>query len=78
MRRSTVIATCLVNSGFILTLETAEEEVRFRFEDEFPDESFDDWNRNLRDDATGESLVVAIGRAYTINARNFINELRKH
>jgi len=49
MRKSTVIARCLLNSNMMNSLEEAERAVRVIFDEEFPGRNFDDWNQNLND-----------------------------
>jgi hypothetical protein len=48
MRRSTVIATCLVQARVLGDLQSAERAVREQFAAAFPSRSFDDWNRECQ------------------------------
>jgi hypothetical protein len=75
MRKSTVIAQCLVNSNMIRSLEEAEHAVRRVFDEEFPGQNFVQWNSNL-DDAYGEQIICNVGRASRINVKCFIDDLR--
>jgi hypothetical protein len=74
MRKSTVIAQCLVNSKMIASLEEAEHAVRVIFNQEFSDQDFNDWNQNM-DDATAASIISTVGRASRINVKKFIEDL---
>jgi hypothetical protein len=74
MRRSTIIATCLVNSGMISRLDDAEAAVAFHFREDFPDCDFAEWNREI-DDRVAEDIIGNVGRAMTINVVSFIKEL---
>ena len=49
IRKSTVIATCLVNSNMISGLEDAEAAVRNIFLTEFPHRSLNEWNNEIGD-----------------------------
>jgi hypothetical protein len=74
MKRSTVIATCLVNSNMIRRLEDAESRVHGVFLDEFPNADFNRWNRPL-DEQTARNIIKNVGRASRINVRMFIQDL---
>lgn len=74
MKKSTIIATCLVNSNIIGRLEDAEHSVQQIFRSEFPNASYADWNQDL-DEATSEKVISAVGRASQINVRKFIEDL---
>ncbi|HEX6038555.1 hypothetical protein [Longimicrobium sp.] len=76
MRRSTIIATCLVNSNMVNQIEGAEHKVQQIFRDEFPEEDFAAWNREVGDE-TAATIIRKIGRASRINVRMFIDELRR-
>lgn len=47
MKKSTVIATCLLNTRMITQLADAEAAVERVFGDEFPDEDFAHWNQQV-------------------------------
>lgn len=74
MRRSTVIAKCLVNSDLITRLEDAEARVRGVFIDEFPQAGFNRWNREM-DDRVAQRIIDNVGRASRINVKMFIEDL---
>lgn len=74
MRRSTIIASCLVNSKMIDRLEIAEAAIRYHFSEEFPQASFERWNREVDDDAA-RRIISNVGHAMTINVKRFIEDL---
>lgn len=74
MRKSTVIAQCLVNSNMVPTIEAAGRAVRVTFEEEFAAHDFAEWNQNLDDTAAG-NIMRAVDRASRINVRKFILDL---
>ncbi len=74
MRKSTVIAKCLVNSNMIGRLEDAENSVKQIFLDEFPKSSFAEWNHDITN-KTAENIIRSVGRASRINVRKFIEDL---
>jgi len=75
MRRATIIATCLVNSGMIPRLEDAERRVHEVFASQFPDDDFAVWNRDVGEIAAAH-IISTVGRASRINVRSFIDDLR--
>jgi hypothetical protein len=74
MKKSTIIATCLVNSNMSGRLEDAEHSVQQVFRSEFPNASYANWNRDM-DEQTSEKVISAVGRASRINVRKFIEDL---
>lgn len=74
MRKSTVIATCLVNSQMIKDIEDAETVIRKVFQDEFPKHIFQEWNSNIPD-KTANNIINAVGKASHINVKEFIKDL---
>ena len=74
MRKSTIIAKCLVNSGMIKSLEEAEHAVQSIFGEEFPHQKFAQWNLIVQDE-DGDQIVRNVGRAATINVKSFIEDL---
>ena len=75
MKRSTIIANCLLNSSMVTRLEDGEEAVRNVFNAEFPDERFEDWNREVNQSAA-DDVINTVGRACRINVAKFIDDLR--
>ena len=74
MRKSKVIATCLVNSRMIETIKMAEAAVYNIFQDEFPNHSFTEWNTNIPD-KTAKNIIDGVGIASRINVMQFIKDL---
>jgi len=74
MRKSAIIAQCLVNSNLIASPEEAERSVGEIFRKEFLTRDFDDWNQNI-DDAAAEHIISTVGKASRINVRRFIEDL---
>jgi hypothetical protein len=77
MRKSTVIAKCLVNSRMINSLEEAEHAVQRVFGEEFPQRNFEQWNLVVQDEY-GAQIIRNVGRATTINVKSFIEDLSEH
>lgn len=75
MKRSTIIATCLLNSRMVNRLEDGEQAVRNVFQDEFPSDNFHDWNRDV-EQSTADHAINTVGRASRINVAKFIDHLR--
>ena len=74
MRKSTVIAKCLVNSNIIGRLEDAERSVQQVFLNEFPNSDFFVWNQNINEKAA-DDIIRNVGLASRINVKKFIQEL---
>ena len=74
MKKSTVIAKCLVNSGFFDSVIGAEKVVERIFIDEGKPGLFSDWNSNIGL-SSAEHIIQSVGRASTINVSNFIDDL---
>jgi hypothetical protein len=64
MRKSTVIARCMANSG-LSSLNDGELAVRETFQEEFPAGNFDEWNLEI-DDEEGEKMVTILGERYKL------------
>jgi len=75
MRKSTLIAHCLVNSRMYTKLEDAEARVRNVFESEFPNQNFVKWNSDI-DDKFAAQRIKDCGVASQIRVNLFIEELR--
>jgi hypothetical protein len=74
MKKCRIIATCLLNAGYMPSREQGELTVRNIFAAEYPGDDFDRWNEEMLDSAA-ESVVKDVGKASTINVRNFIRDL---
>jgi hypothetical protein len=74
VKKSRVIATCLVNSRMIARIEDAEHAVKQIFLEEFPAANFAQWDQDL-DDRAAEHIIKTVGRASQINVKRFIEDL---
>lgn len=74
MRRATVIAHCLVNSGMTPRVREAEAAVAQVFREEFPESDFLRWNVEI-DERVAADIIKNVGRATTINIRRLIDDL---
>ena len=74
MKRSTLIATCLIKSDMIARLEYAEQCVQQTFLSEFPNSSFSEWNHDINE-RTAEDIIGRVGPASRINVKKFIEDL---
>ena len=74
MRKSTIIARCLVNSKMITSPEQAELAVQRVFAEEFPGRDFSLWNTSVNEE-WGAEMIRNVGVATTINVKNFIKDL---
>ncbi len=74
MRKSQVIATCLVNSNMINRLTGTEESVHQVFLFEFPKCNYLQWNCEIYA-SVAEQIIKNVGRASKINVRKFIADL---
>jgi hypothetical protein len=74
MQKSTIVATCLVNSKMIDKVENAEIAVQNIFQEEFPKSNFREWNIDINDQAA-RNIINSVGGASRINVRNFIEDL---
>jgi hypothetical protein len=75
VQRSTIIANCLLNSSMVKRLEDGEQAVRNVFHEEFPDERFEEWNREVSQ-SVADHVINTVGRASRINVGKFIDDLR--
>lgn len=74
MRKSEIIAQCLINSSMINSLEGAENKIISIFKNEFPNSSYSKWNTELSD-KVAERIISSVGRASRINVKKFIEDL---
>jgi hypothetical protein len=72
--KSRVFAHILVNSGIERDLDHAQFRVRQRFEEEFPEATFEEWDRPVRGEEAA-AIVRAVGRVSSIDPRHFMQEL---
>jgi hypothetical protein len=74
MKKSTIIATCLLNSKFHPTLEDAEYRVMAEFHEEFPDKDFEAWNTDVMENRAKQEIERAAGSTM-INVSLFIERI---
>ena len=74
MKRSTLIATCLVKSNMIARLEYAEQCVQQTFLSEFPNADFSEWNHEINK-IMAEDIIRRVGPTSRINVKKFIEDL---
>lgn len=74
MRKVTIIAQCLINSGYRSELLAAENTVRRTFEDEFPERDFQQWNDDINENIA-QNIINGVGKASSINVIKLINDL---
>jgi len=73
MRKSEIIAACLVNTG-VGSVEEAEATVRKIFQNEFPGQDFDRWNADVHD-SIGRNIVKVLDTPSGIDVKRVIEEL---
>jgi uncharacterized Ntn-hydrolase superfamily protein len=76
LKKSTIIATCLVNSNMINRIDDAENRVYQVFIDEFPASNFAEWNQEINE-SVARQIIKNVGRTSRINVKLFIEELWK-
>jgi hypothetical protein len=74
MRKATVIATCLRNSGSRFQMQEIESSIEQTFKEEFAGSDFKQWNTDLPA-ATASNIIGQFGNAYTIDVRQLIIDL---
>jgi hypothetical protein len=74
MKKTTVIATCLINCGSVYSMREIEGSIEQTFKEDFPGVSYHQWNTDLpeRDAA---SIIGQFGAGYRINIRQLIADL---
>ena len=74
MRKSTIIATCLLNAGIVLDMESGEALVLTTFQQHFPDDSFERWNGDV--DPAKAAHIVSERAGEIIHIPHLIADLR--
>jgi hypothetical protein len=74
MRKSTLIATCLLNSKFITDMAFGEQKVKEIFTHMRPKADFDKWNTFVSN-SVAQSFIERGRNADTIRVHSFIREL---
>lgn len=73
MKKSTVIATCLQNSGLKHHLSELENSIDQTFKEEFPGMSYAQWNTDIPDD-TARTIIENFKGVYRIDLKKFIQD----
>jgi predicted DNA-binding protein (UPF0278 family) len=75
MRKSIVIATCIVNSGVTNhPLSTVEAAVRQTFKEDFQNMNYEKWNENLPE-SVAQDIIKQFGNNYRVDVRQLIIDL---
>jgi hypothetical protein len=75
MRKSAVIATCIINSGASThPLSTVEAAVRQTFKEDFQDMNYEKWNEDLPE-PVAKDIINQFGTNYRIDVRQLIIDL---
>ena len=74
MRKSTLIANCLVNAGMTLSIVSGEHEVERVFRQAFADEDFDAWNSHVNEQTAGD-IVRKVSPATRVRVGQLIRDL---
>ena len=75
MKKSTIIAMCLVNSRISVRIEDAESLIKHEFDRYFPNDDFNKWNSDVDDDRA-KHIIGCCGVAKEIDIELFIQDLR--
>lgn len=67
MKKSTIIAKCLVKEGIIRPQATAEKAVRQVYVEKFPNSDFESWNQEIPKDDAQELLDTLEDTRLNIN-----------
>lgn len=76
MKRSTVIATCLVNARIVADLASAERTVEHCFRETFPGFDYKAWNRDM-DFRIAREFIRNARDAGRINIARFMSDIGK-
>jgi len=74
MKKSELVAQCLVNSKTFQRMDDAESRVRRTFHEEFPHSDFTAWNSQI-DEARAKQIAAMMGKAGMVNVRRMIEQL---
>jgi hypothetical protein len=74
MKKSTVIATCLINCGSRHGIKEIEQSIQSTFREDFPGLNFQQWNTDIPEPAA-QGIIRDFGGSYTIDIRQFILDL---
>lgn len=74
MKRSQVLAHCLINSGCSLSEKDIHNGIYQTFTDEYPTKSYESWDIEISD-STANHIIKTVGRASVIHVDLFIRDL---
>jgi hypothetical protein len=74
MKKSTLIATCLINCGSSYGIQDIENSIQQTFNEEFSELNFKEWNTFVPD-VEAQEIIRQFGTGYRINVRQFIVDL---
>lgn len=75
MKKSTVIATCLIHSGITSQpLADVEDSIHQSFKEDFSGLDFHQWNTHLTENDANR-IIKEFGSSYRIDIRQFIQDL---
>lgn len=74
MKKSTLIAHCLVNAGITLSILSGEREVERVFRSAFSDEDFEGWNGHIGE-SVADKVIRNVGPATRIHVDQLIQDL---
>lgn len=66
MNKSTIIATILVNSRIMPSINAAENAIRSVYDEAIVGKSFQHWNTNV-DESTANRIIASIGKQSSVN-----------
>ena len=73
MKKATIIATCLRNSGMTHSLAELEISIAQTFQEDFPRTSYAEWNVDVPD-ATAKEIIQNFQGVYRIDVKKFIQD----
>jgi hypothetical protein len=73
MKKATIIATCLQNSGMRHSLAELENSITQTFREDFPGMSYNQWNVDVPD-ATAQEIIQNFQGVYRIDVKKFIQD----
>jgi hypothetical protein len=74
MKKSTLIATCLINCGSTYAIREIETSIEQTFREDFPQMSYGQWNTVLPM-PEAQHIIKQFGTGYRIDVRQFIHDL---
>jgi hypothetical protein len=74
MKKSTIIATCLINCGSNYQIHEIEPSIEQTFREDFPEMNYKTWNTVIPE-PEAQNIIKQFGRGYRIDVRQFIHDL---